>query len=97
MNDGIVALENGILTGVHDPSACAGQSWGCWIHRPLPHVLSDAPVMWRDDKQTAERLCPHGIGHPDPQDVVYQRVVLGRDVSVHGCDGCCGPLSEEAT
>jgi hypothetical protein len=37
------------------------------------------------------------VGHPDPQDVVYQRVVFGRDVSVHGCDGCCGSLSEGAT
>jgi hypothetical protein len=97
VNDGIVALANGILTDVRDPSACAGQSWGCWFHHPLPHPLSDAPVIWRSDKQTAERRCPHGIGHPDRQDVVYKGVVRGRDVSVHGCDGCCGPLSEEAT
>ena len=84
MNDGMVALANGILAGVHDPSECARQSWGHWIHHPLPHPLWDAPVTWRSDKQTAGRRCPHGICHPDPQDVVYQRVVRGRDVSVHG-------------
>lgn len=28
-----------------------------------------------------ERMCPHGIGHPDPDEITL-------DV-VHGCDGCC--------
>ena len=96
MNDDMIALVNGILTGVHGPRACAGQTWGCWIHQPLPHALSEAPVRWREDKSTAERICPHGIGHPDPQDVAYNRNVLGRDVTVHGCDGCCGPLPDWA-
>lgn len=30
-----------------------------------------------------ERICPHGVGHPDP-DCMYAK----RD-TVHGCDGCC--------
>ena len=29
-----------------------------------------------------ERVCPHGIGHPDPD-----RPHHGG--GVHGCDGCC--------
>lgn len=32
----------------------------------------------------SERTCPHGVGHPDPDDV------LNED-KVHGCDGCCHP------
>jgi hypothetical protein len=89
---GLVYLANGLLTNVHPASACAKQSWGCWIHNPLPHALSHAPVVWRSDRQFAERICEHGIGHPDPQDVLYNRRVLGRDIAVHGCDGCCGAL-----
>lgn len=46
------------------------------------------PIQWRNDKSTAERVCEHGLGHPDPDDVGYHRR-QGRDVTVHGCDGCC--------
>lgn len=96
VNDGTVVVANGILTHVHDPALCVGRPYGCWIHRPLAHPLSDAPVVWREDKGTAERVCPHGVGHPDPQDAAYHLHAVGRDVSVHRCDGCCGPTPEWA-
>lgn len=36
---------------------------------------------WRADRRIMERLCKHGIGHPDPD---------SRDPDgTHGCDGCC--------
>lgn len=87
---GLLYLANGVLTNVHPASACAGQPWGCWVHNPRDHPLASAPIVWRADKQTAERVCPHGVGHPDPQDMAYNWNVRGRDVSMHGCDGCCG-------
>ncbi len=31
-----------------------------------------------------ERICPHDVGHPDPDDM---NVIAGD--SSHGCDGCC--------
>jgi hypothetical protein len=37
-----------------------------------------------------ERICPHGVGHPDPDDV------FATD-TVHGCDGCCTPPSDVAS
>jgi len=40
----------------------------------------------------AERLCDHGIGHPDPDSLTWLRRVLGPEadwLGVHGCDGCC--------
>jgi hypothetical protein len=88
---GLVALVNGILTDVHAPSLCAGQLGGCWIHNPKPSSLSTAPVRWREDKSTAERICSHGTAHPDLQDAAYWWTVHRRDVTIHGCDGCCGP------
>lgn len=85
-------LENGVLTRVHSPSACAGRN--CWVHNPSPTHMVGWPVTWRADKQTAERLCPHRIGHPDPDDVAYN-LRLGYDVSAHACDGCCNANEAE--
>lgn len=40
-----------------------------------------------------ERICPHGVGHPDPDHIAFVERVAGKDVAsveaVHGCDGCC--------
>lgn len=80
-------LNGGLLVNVHSRDLCAGRP--CCLHNPSDHPLAQAPLRWRDDKGTMERLCEHGVGHPDPDDVAYNRTVLGRDVSVHGCDGCC--------
>jgi hypothetical protein len=31
-----------------------------------------------------ERICEHGIGHPDPDQIMRDEAGW-----VHGCDGCC--------
>jgi hypothetical protein len=40
-----------------------------------------------------ERVCEHGVGHPDPDHVSHIRRVKGDDYAnvdaIHGCDGCC--------
>lgn len=82
----VVALHSGLLTGVHLADQCAGRN--CWVHNPSEHHMVTWPINWRYDTRTAERLCPHGIGHPDPDDISYN-ARMGRDVTVHGCDGCC--------
>lgn len=92
----IIAVANGMLRNVHHPRQCAEQPWGCWIHSPLPHPLDKAPVRWRVDIGTAERVCGHGIGHPDPQDAAFWWNAQHRDVTIHGCDGCCGSVPEWA-
>jgi hypothetical protein len=69
----------------------------CFIHEPSGHRMRDWPVLFRFDKMAlVERLCEHGVGHPDPDsvhyfDVMYERTGLGRyaEMGVHGCDGCC--------
>lgn len=72
---------------VHPAEKCAGRP--CVLHNPSNHPLKDAPLNWRGDTRVMERMCPHGIGHPDPDDVAYQ-ASRGRSwVGVHGCDGCC--------
>jgi len=47
--------------------------------------MRDWPVYWRDDRKIVERICVHGIGHPDPDQADF----LIDAGMTHGCDGCC--------
>lgn len=77
---------------VHDTAQCAGEP--CPIHNPSDHVMRGFPTHWRGDRWLMERICPHGIGHPDPDDIAFKKMLKGKafaeSESVHGCDGCCG-------
>jgi len=76
---------------VHDPARCEGRP--CVLHHPSDHHMRDWPKRWRDDRRMVERTCPHGVGHPDPDDLAYRLTLPGpvgeADSGVHGCDGCC--------
>ena len=65
--------------GVHPPGVCAGRA--CVVHGPSEHHMRDWPMVWRPFRGQVERTCPHGIGHPDPDQA---------GDTTHGCDGCCG-------
>jgi hypothetical protein len=70
------------IFNVHSPDQCKGKH--CPVHNPSDHHMKDWPQYFRSDRSITERLCPHGTGHPDPDDPKAK----GRE-SVHGCDGCC--------
>lgn len=71
----------------HPRGQCAGEF--CSVHNPSDHPLRNAPLNWRADRRIMERICVHGVGHDDPDDLAY-RASVGREASgVHGCDGCC--------
>jgi hypothetical protein len=79
----------GQIVHVHNKEQCKGQY--CCIHNPSDHHMKDWPTNWRQDRYLMERICPHGIGHPDPDDLAYKER-QGRNMKyegVHGCDGCC--------
>ncbi len=66
---------------------------GCCIHNPSDNVMSSFPYNWREDRGIMERICPHGVGHPD-YDSARFHVRNGSDYeNVHGCDGCCMPVN----
>jgi len=76
------------LSKVHEPTQCFNDQ-GCSIHNPSDHKMVDWPRHWRDDQGVMERLCKHGVGHPDPDDTAYW-VARGLAIAgIHGCDGCC--------
>lgn len=83
-NDDLIALHDGRILIVHSRESC--QLTHCCVHNPSTHHMLSWPHNWRGDRGIMERMCTHGIGHPDPDDF---RVVMGSDSGIHGCDGCC--------
>jgi hypothetical protein len=69
----------------HPKEKCLGEV--CTVHNRSNHIMRDFPQHWRIDRRIIERICPHGIGHPDPDEY---RILNGEDDGSHGCDGCCG-------
>lgn len=82
------------IVNVHD-EADECREHGCVIHNPTDHPMSDFPTHWREatfydiKPSHMERICPHGVGHPDPDSLRYAQRHGLPDLSVHGCDGCC--------
>lgn len=79
------------LSNTHSEESCKSQ-FSCAIHRPSEHNMSDFPQNFRPDTGVIERICPHGIGHPDPDHMVWARSVGMDWHGVHGCDLCCQKL-----
>jgi hypothetical protein len=57
----------------HPRERCEGKSGPCCIHFPSNHHMRTWQMNWRADTRVMERLCPHGIGHPDPDHMTYAR------------------------
>ena len=74
---------------VHEAATCDPGA-PCVIHRPSAHPMAGLPLHWRTDRRIFERICTHGVGHPDPDGMAY-RAANGLDDAegIHGCDGCC--------
>jgi hypothetical protein len=85
-----VLLASGPLR-VHAATECQGRH--CVIHNPSAHPMRDWPLVWRSDRQLMERICPHGVGHPDPDHVAFLAQFVSAEAAAlhqqHGCDGCC--------
>ena len=69
---------------VHAKGNCI--SGYCIIHNPSDHHMRDWQLIWRNHRGF-ERICPCGVGHPDPDDSIHD--------GDHGCCGCCSPKNVE--
>ncbi len=81
----LIGMYAGPPLRIHPQAWCEGEH--CCIHNPSQHPLNTRPLNWRG--HVMERVCQHGVGHPDPDDSAWRRR-QGKPVrGVHGCDGCC--------
>lgn len=93
---------------VHSEFSCGGPN--CVLHNPTEHHMLTWPMGRRFDLSPpmVERICRHGIGHPDPDAATWAQNAVVTDpgkwqaqvsdgvfVWTHGCDGCCRPPSGE--
>jgi len=62
---------------VHERNASCAD--GCAIHSPTAHALRDARTHWRSDRGIMERICEHGVGHPDPDGLAFARSAAARE------------------
>ena len=73
----VVQLEGSTRRlNAHSLEDCLGEV--CCIHKMTDHSMRGFPQLWREDRRIMERICPHGVGHPDPDDVVNQDRLLPR-------------------
>lgn len=91
----VYTTGTGQTLGTHSETAACSH-FGCVVHAPSEHHMREWPTHWREDRGIMERLCPHGIGHPDPDALAWIGRTLGaeRETSeaIHGCDGCCSSV-----
>lgn len=83
-----------VLWRIHGRDNCKGKS--CTVHRPSAHRLRGMKLLWRQEARIFERVCAHGVGHPDPDCymIVDGAAVPAVDHHAHGCDGCCAGAYE---
>lgn len=74
---------------VHREGDCRGDV--CAIHKRSDHNMRSFPQHFRADRALMERICDHGVGHPDPDDLAFHEAEGDEMAGVHGCDGCCNP------
>lgn len=75
----------------HARADCDGHP--CPFHTPSLHPMIEEPMNLRESG-LIERMCKHGVGHPDPDSVTwFQRHGL-EGFGIHGCDGCCSLTRE---
>ena len=86
------SLENSaVQLMAHEPDECKDIDV-CAIHNRTNHHMRSFKQFYRFDRGIMERICSHGVGHPDPDDY---NVLKGNDKGVHGCDGCCFRFATE--
>lgn len=82
----LFTFEEGTLL-VHAEDRCRGRY--CTIHNPSDHHMRDWHLHWRSDRAIFERICSHGVGHPDPDQFEFWEITNQNWQRVHGCCGCC--------
>jgi hypothetical protein len=68
----------------HLEEDCTGEV--CAFHKRTDHHMRKYKQFFRFGTGMMERVCSHGVGHPDPDDA---KIVDGTHDGTHECDACC--------
>lgn len=82
------------LTHTHPEAKCKGRP--CVIHNPSDHHMLEWPINLRENK-LVERICEHGVGHPDPDSVYFFDMIGKGGLGIHCCceNRCCHEPEKE--
>lgn len=70
----------------HGPDICRGGP-PCCLHNPSEHHMKRWKLVFRQDRNwLGERICVHGVGHPDPDSL---KSLNDRGIEDDGVHGCC--------
>lgn len=87
-----------LIFGVHAKTAECEQH-GCTVHNPTDPHHPTWPTRWSREHNAFMRVCPHGVQHPDQDEVAWRRRHRSEwDVERaldHECDGCCSTPNPE--
>lgn len=75
------------LKNVHDKDFCAGQI--CVMHNPINGDFRRLLLVWENNVKRYERVCEHGVTHPDPSQFAFWRATGQEQLGTHPCDRCC--------
>lgn len=93
LDDGEFHTTKGIVLKTHARGECVGEY--CPIHKPSDLAKGIGVLYWREDRGLMERICKHGVGHPDPDGLDAIKIMRDDTAamveSLHGCceDWCC--------
>jgi hypothetical protein len=89
MSPEVIKLEHSdmVFKRAHSKGSCRGPY--CTIHNRSDHHMRSFPQIWNPMIFCMQRVCTHGIGHPDP-DEINNDVVVKIDHETNCC-GCCVP------
>lgn len=74
---------------MHSIRDCAHRK--CVIHNRSLHHMRGWYATWNEDLKRVDRLCPHGLDHPDPDQFPFWEERGLSFLAIHDCDGCCAP------
>jgi hypothetical protein len=87
----------GRLVFVHTLKRCKGipGKIPCVVHDPVAGSWDDLELIFRGDRGIFERICVHGVGHPDPNQIDFWKLAGQEFLGDHGCDGCCNEWPDQ--
>lgn len=82
---------DGVKWTIHGKEGCNGKP--CAFHNPTNHHMNSWPLDLNKEKNLLfERVCKHGVRHPDPDSYNYLSSLepsKSAELMNHDCDNCC--------